>query len=923
VTDDDLSVSLAEAVADGRTINWDESSCDGAADVEVFRTFRLISSIGQARRTVVRDDLRREGPWLVLASRTITAIAAAKLTLACLSAAAGWSTIAATSLPLPFSFNLLLFSASGLLLIAGGTRDRRVQSFGALLLIIASAFADPLLPAMRPATSPIVGWAGHIHIDAFLAFALWWFVWLFPTEPVQPRARAFGRVHLKVSAVVGFVLFTANLARALDLPDAFAVMLRAFSRNTAIGLFWPVQFIVAAPAIAFLLWKSRSETTANRHRITWFVLSLVVGLGPMVAAVILAPAIPLLRDPVWQQRIGVVLYTMLASVVPSTAYAVAVSHVMNVHLVIRRTLQYGMARSSIWCAIVGPLLFVAVDVHSNRLLTVGEYLSGRGPISLLALSGLSLAVLTFRHQMLRWVDRWFEREAQDYTEALARLERALRTARTIRDVSGVLRRELAQAVHATSVGVLIVDEQRTQLISLDQNISPLPRGSALLDLLRSVRTETQVSYHADGALARLLPPSDLQWLSDTRFGLFSPLVGCAGTLLGIVGIGEGRNGLPYTERDNMLIAAMSGQAALKLENTMLQERSGRGSGFSDPVAMDWENEPATRCPDCGLMWEPSRRYCSCDCGCSTTIEAALPLTVQGKFRVDRFIGAGGTGVVYHAVDMTLDRQVAIKTLPAMRFEHSSRLYREARAMANVMHPNLATIYGAERWKGTLLLIFEYLEGGTLLDSLRCGPLTVDEAIGLGTLMADALDRVHASGVLHRDVKPSNIGYTSEGVPKLLDFGLAAILDRSRDRSTLPAALSTDLALIEDLTWGLQPSASLTLTQQLIGTPLYLSPEAVAGSAPDPSFDLWSLSMVLYEAVAGRHPVGGDTVIDVVKNIQRGTVPDVRHFRPDCPVMFAEFLNDALSPVPARRPTSAAALRTRLRTLHNTLFAHAV
>jgi hypothetical protein len=82
-------------------------------------------------------------------------------------------------------------------------------------------------------------------------------------------------------------------------------------------------------------------------------------------------------------------------------------------------------------------------------------------------------------------------------------------------------------------------------------------------------------------------------------------------------------------------------------------------------------------------------------------------------------------------------------------------------------------------------------------------------------------------------------------------------------------------------------------------------------------------MVLYEAVAGRHPVAGETVIEVVKNIQRDTVPDVRHFRPDCPAMFAEFLKDALSPVAARRPATAAALRTRLRTLHNTLFADAV
>ena len=195
-----------------------------------------------------------------------------------------------------------------------------------------------------------------------------------------------------------------------------------------------------------------------------------------------------------------------------------------------------------------------------------------------------------------------------------------------------------------------------------------------------------------------------------------------------------------------------------------------------------------------------------------------------------------------------------------------------------MHPNLALIYGAEEWKGTPLLTFEYLEGGTLLDSLRRGPIALEEVIHLGTLLADALDRVHGSGVLHRDIKPSNIGYTSEGVPKILDFGLAAILDRSRGDGTLPAVLPSDPGLIAELAWGTEPSASLTITQQLVGTPC-TSPEALAGQGPQPSFDLWGLSLVLYEAYAGRHPLAGESVVELVKTIQRGALPDIRDVRP--------------------------------------------
>ena len=119
----------------------------------------------------------------------------------------------------------------------------------------------------------------------------------------------------------------------------------------------------------------------------------------------------------------------------------------------------------------------------------------------------------------------------------------------------------------------MVDERHGQLVSLESAVPPCASGSALLDLLRSVRTEIQLSYRADGPVAGLLPPGDRAWLASTGFGLFSPLLGSPGTLLGVVGIGEGVNGLPYTERDCMLITAMSGQAALKLENSRLRERT--------------------------------------------------------------------------------------------------------------------------------------------------------------------------------------------------------------------------------------------------------------------------------------------------------------------------------------------------------------
>ena len=269
------------------------------------------------------------------------------------------------------------------------------------------------------------------------------------------------------------------------------------------------------------------------------------------------------------------------------------------------------------------------------------------------------------------------------------------------------------------------------------------------------------------------------------------------------------------------------------------------------------------------------------------------------------------GVVYLAVDMVLNRRVAIKTLPSLRPESAERLRREARTMATVLHPNLALIYGTEQWRGTPMLIVEYLDGGTLRDWLRRGPVSYVKAIDLGIVLADVLDRVHTSGVLHRDVKPSNIGYTSDGRPKLLDFGLA-LLNRTGDSRDTNEPLSDGAT--KALFRSCDPEATVTVAERLVGTPLYLAPEALAGIPPQPSFDLWGLALVLYEAIAGHHPFAAADAATVLAAAKRGGVPDIRDHRPTCPAGVAAFLRDALSPDVAQRPKNAGAMRSELHRL---------
>jgi hypothetical protein len=921
VADDDLSERLADAVADDTAIDWRLAEAAGrrTPHSDLVRRLRIVAAIGSARRA---EANARQGLWPTLAVAgylAVVVLASAKVLLAIIGAPSALTRVEPTPVTWPFAANVLLFGVAGGLLFYGGDRDRRVRSLGALFLIIASAFANPLMPRGSDGVMSLLGASlRFLSADAFLAAALWLFVWLFPSEPTQRRARRLALAFLIGASGLGLTLFTAHALRGLGVSTAaspaLTTLLEALDRMPT-RAYWPLLFGVALPAIPYLLWKSRSETVENRNRVALFVTVLVLGMLPILIAVIASPLVPWLTDHRWRDAIGYILYATLALVVPGTAYAVAVDRLMDLHLVIRRTTQYALARYAVWCLCLGPLALAATDIYHHRDLTITGYFGVRA-VALLALSVVGFLALAFRHRIVAVVDRWFLREPADYAEALARLERRFRAIRGVREISRALHQELERAVHPAGIGVLLAHEERGELVALDGATPPLGADSALIDLFQSTRTEIQISSVDDSPVARALSSRDRDWLADTGFHLFSPLVGSTGALLGVVGLGRSRNGLPYTKRDYMLVTAMSGQAAMKIENSSLREgtadRAGAIPREREQRAIDWQNEPAALCPACATTWRPDLRVCSCG---ASTIPAALPLVVNGKFRVERLVGAGGIGVVYLAVDMTLDRKVAIKTLP-MHPDHVARLHKEARAMAAVRHPNLALIYGAEHWRGTPLLIVEYLDGGTLLELLHQGPLDVEEAVDLGTALADALDRVHASGLLHRDVKPSNIGYTADGLPKLLDFGLATILDRSKGSSAQPVKLEP--GQLPELDWAAQPSVSMTLTQQLVGTPLYLSPEALAGSTPEPSFDLWSLSLVLYEALAGRHPLGGESVADVVRRTRHDPIPDVRDLRSDCPAAVAAFLNDALSRVPSRRPATAAELRTRLRELRATM-----
>jgi serine/threonine protein kinase len=319
------------------------------------------------------------------------------------------------------------------------------------------------------------------------------------------------------------------------------------------------------------------------------------------------------------------------------------------------------------------------------------------------------------------------------------------------------------------------------------------------------------------------------------------------------------------------------------------------------MGCDQVHPPATTsCPVCGLQLS----------------DTVLPYQLAGKFRLERRAGAGGMGVVFRALDMTLHRAVAIKTVPTESPTASVRLRQEAQAVARFSHPNLATIYGVETWRGTFALVLEFLEGGTLAERLRAGPLSCTDAIEIAMAIAAALDHIHVRGVLHRDVKPTNIGFTAGGIPQLMDFGLAWSVTTSRAyrdmrRIDFTHAVDANASTRSGSDDTLRAHVAWPATPGLAGTPLYYSPESIRTARPSAASDLWALAMVLYESIAGVHPLADQHGAKLLESISHARIPSIATLVPNCPRPVVEFLGAALA-LDGTQRASASHFRDRLR-----------
>jgi serine/threonine protein kinase/tetratricopeptide (TPR) repeat protein len=281
------------------------------------------------------------------------------------------------------------------------------------------------------------------------------------------------------------------------------------------------------------------------------------------------------------------------------------------------------------------------------------------------------------------------------------------------------------------------------------------------------------------------------------------------------------------------------------------------------------------CKECGTQLMASKDIPSEDAQTSFTKTLKIPTSlspgkaISGKYKILKEVGRGGMGVVYKAQDTRLDRTVALKFLSSelTRDEEArKRFIHEAKAAAALDHPNICTVYEVEEAEDQTFIAMSYLEGKSLKDRVKSGPIAIDEALDIAAQVAEGLREAHAKGIVHRDIKPANIMLTEKGQAKITDFGLAK------------------------LSWGVD----LTKTLSVMGTVAYMSPEQAKGEAVDHRTDIWSFGVVLYEMLRGELPFKGEHEQSLMYAIMNREPLPLMKGRPGIPREVENIVHTALA-----------------------------
>jgi hypothetical protein len=648
-----------------------------------------------------------------------------------------------------------------------------------------------------------------------------------------------------------FLWITAP-ARFLEISQEFPLLTQ--SANTLLLI-----YLIAA--LAALLINYRLANQSARRKIRVVVAGSLAGLLPFFSAKTIQFYWGELAINNLLTAAYIAAVLMLALLPLSFAYAIARHQVIPISLIIRRSVQYLLAKNALRLLLALPVIGIVLTVAAHPERPIAEVLFRNSVYFYLLLMAAVALGLVFRKHLTEWIDRKFFRESYSQERILRELVDEVKKADSMRDVSRLVCQKVEAALHPEHVYLFCREEERRDL-SLGYSTGGSADGLRVpeeFELLRFMESEdrTQDFPFPD---KNKLPQSEKDWLARLGTRLIVPMTGTDGRLGGLFLLAQKRSEIPYTARDRELLETLADEIAIVHENVRLKERVERDRRIKQEVLARIDGREFNllkECPQCGACYDYATQICLKD---QIELTPSLPVerTIESRYRLEQLIGKGGMGAVYEATDVRLNRSVAVKILKGSMFGDRTALRRfahEAQTSARLSHPNIITVhdYGVLSTEGAFL-VMELAGGETLRAKLKRERfLQPAMAAEVFNQILEGLKAAHAAGVVHRDLKPENVLISeSEDGPlqvRILDFGLAKLTHAIVADSQSPTA-----------------AAPLTTPGMALGTFGYMSPEQLMGGEVDERTDLFSIGVMVVEALTGQRPFRGATYHELLTNV---------------------------------------------------------
>jgi eukaryotic-like serine/threonine-protein kinase len=668
-------------------------------------------------------------------------------------------------------------------------------------------------------------------------------------------------------------------------------------------------YVLAALAVLVLTYV-RADTVARRKLrllIAAFLCCFLLGMFLYSWLEFFSPALKI-RFP--YQDWGYLILPCLFLMVPSAfAYAIVRHKVIPVSFVIRRGLQYLLAKNALRLLLILPVLGILWNIAANPNRTIGEILLNNSyDFYACLVLGVGLLLIN-RFGLDEWVDRKFFREQYNQEKVLRELAEVVKESDSMPTLSRLVSSKIQSALHPENVYLFFRDDAQNSDFSLGYTTFD-PRAVASGSLVKENSPANAdgvgLKLAADSPLLRFmerlreavnfpsreseeLPSREKTWLKQIGANLLVPMHGTDGRLAGFFSLGEKLSEIPYTGRDKELLETLAHQIALVHENLNLKDRVRREQRIKTEVLSRFDEGKINllkECPRCGRCYDRKDERCGED---NSELTFTLPVerTIENRYRLEKLLGKGGMGAVYEATDTRINRSVAVKILSGAMFGNRDalrRFEREALTAGRLQHSNIVTVfdYGVLSTEGAFL-VMELFRGESLRQILdREGQLDAETIVAWFGQILDGVEAAHKQGVIHRDLTPNNI-----------------LVSRSENDTARLCILDFGLARLNDPALAAQ---SMTVPGTVLGTFGYMAPEQLRGEKMDERSDLFAVGVMIYEALYGEKPFRGSSYQELL----RAMTSD--EYSSELDKRLTKFLAKSLALDPAARFASASEMK---------------